>query len=117
MLVSQLVAQLNPSTLVITNDSHLHAGHSAMRAIGPSPYLDLSRELTSAGIVGGGSGETHFSVAIVSDAFRGQRTMQRHRAVYSALGEELKGGLHALVLQTKTPEEVAGGGGGAEPPR
>lgn len=33
--------------------------------------------------------------------------MQRHRAVYSALGDELKGGLHALVLQTKTPEEMA----------
>jgi BolA protein len=32
--------------------------------------------------------------------------MQRHRMIYAALSEELKNGLHALSLNTKTHEEV-----------
>lgn len=48
----------------------------------------------------------HNRVAIVSDAFEGKSLVQRHRMVYTALDEELKAGLHALALKTKTPKEA-----------
>ncbi len=32
--------------------------------------------------------------------------MQRHRTIYTALSEELKNGLHALSLNTKTEAEL-----------
>ncbi len=47
------------------------------------------------------------SVQVVSDAFAGKRLVQRHKMVYSILDHELKTGVHALALKTKTPEEAA----------
>ena len=46
------------------------------------------------------------SVQVVSDAFVGKRLVQRHKMVYSILDHELKTGVHALALKTKTPEEM-----------
>ena len=56
------------------------------------------------------SKETHFSLVVVSDAFKGKMQAARHRMVYKILEEELKreGGVHALQLKTLTVgEEVA----------
>ena len=53
------------------------------------------------------SGETHFKVRIVSDSFEGLKTIDRHRLVYVVLEEELLGPVHALSLETLTPEEDA----------
>lgn len=47
------------------------------------------------------------SVQVVSDAFSGKCLVQRHKMVYSILDHELKTGVHALALKTKTPEEAA----------
>jgi len=55
---------------------------------------------------GGGNGETHFSVEVISDVFEGQKTMQRHRMIYKALAQEFEAGLHALSLNTKTSKEI-----------
>ncbi|KZT70974.1 bola-like protein [Daedalea quercina L-15889] len=85
---TKLFSALQPSELAIVNDSWQHRHHAAMR------------------VQGGGSGETHFSIQVVSEQFRGKTTMQRHRLIYSMLSEELSQGLHALSLKTKTPEEV-----------
>ncbi|KAI0081233.1 bola-like protein [Panus rudis PR-1116 ss-1] len=79
---------LKPSQLDITNDSWQHRHHAPMRA------------------QGGTSGETHFSIFVVSEVFKGKNTMQRHRLIYGALSDELSQGLHALSLKTKTPEEI-----------
>ena len=49
--------------------------------------------------------ETHFKVVIVSDAFDGKRGVARHQSVYSLLGEQLNGPVHALALHTYTAEE------------
>ncbi|KAI0062906.1 bola-like protein [Artomyces pyxidatus] len=84
---AKLTAAFRPSSLEITNDSWQHRHHAAMR----------DQE--------GGSGETHFSVKVVSEAFAGKTTMQRHRMIYAALSEELQAGLHALSLNTKTEDE------------
>jgi acid stress-induced BolA-like protein IbaG/YrbA len=48
---------------------------------------------------------THFSGLIVSDAFAGKRTLQRHQLVYAALGELMGREIHALTMQTHTPAE------------
>ncbi|CAO3617830.1 unnamed protein product [Cunninghamella echinulata] len=50
--------------------------------------------------------ETHFKVTVVSDKFEGKTLMQRHRLIYSLLDDELKQGLHALTLKTKTQKEI-----------
>ncbi|GAA6034296.1 hypothetical protein JCM8097_003830 [Rhodosporidiobolus ruineniae] len=90
----KLTAALSPALLSITNDSHLHRHHAPMRA------------------VGGGNGETHFSVQVVSDKFDGLRLIQRHRLVNAALKEQFDAGLHALAItQAKTPSEYEAAGG------
>ncbi|KAH9986547.1 bola-like protein-domain-containing protein [Russula compacta] len=84
----KLTSLLHPSILTITNDSWQHRHHVAMRE------------------QGGGNGETHLSIQVVSEEFVGKTTMQRHRMIYAALSEELKNGLHALCLNTKTHAEI-----------
>lgn len=49
----------------------------------------------------------HFEALVISADFAGQRTLQRHRAVYAALGESVGREIHALALSTFTPEEWA----------
>ncbi|MGE0114793.1 MAG: BolA family protein [Steroidobacteraceae bacterium] len=48
---------------------------------------------------------THFSALIVSEAFAGKRTLQRHQLVYAALGARMGNEIHALSMQTHTPAE------------
>ncbi len=52
--------------------------------------------------------ESHFKVVIVSDKFQGERFLVRHRSIYSALLEEMTGGVHALALHTYTEKEWKG---------
>lgn len=49
--------------------------------------------------------ESHFKVTIVSPAFAHKSLVQRHRMVYAALGEEMRGAIHALTIASQTPEE------------
>lgn len=49
--------------------------------------------------------ETHFKVVIVSSQFEGQALVARHRLVYEALGEEMRAGVHALAITSKSPSE------------
>ena len=55
--------------------------------------------------------ETHFNLILVTPRFEGLSTLQRHRAVYDALGDELRSGLHALTMKTLTPSEWETAGG------
>jgi len=54
----------------------------------------------------GGGPETHFAVRVVSEAFTGQRQLQRHRTINNALSEEFAAGLHALEIRAQTPAEA-----------
>jgi acid stress-induced BolA-like protein IbaG/YrbA len=56
----------------------------------PCEYIDVE-----------GDGQ-HFSATIVSQAFEGKPTLQRHRIVYQALGERMKAEIHALSMKTMT---------------
>ncbi|BDA43403.1 probable BolA-like protein 1 at C-terminar half [Coccomyxa sp. Obi] len=84
----KLTEALKPEALTILDESAQHAGHAGSRMLA-SP-----------------SGETHFKVSIVSSAFEGLNTVKRHRQVYEILKEELAGPVHALSLDTKSPQEV-----------
>lgn len=74
---------LDPLSLLIEDDSHLHAGHAGAR---------------------GGGG--HFRVDIVATAFTGRNTLARHRLVYDTAGDLMRHRIHALVIRARTPEEV-----------
>ena len=50
-------------------------------------------------------GGDHFSATVVSAAFVGKGPVDRHRLVYAALGDAMRGPIHALALVTETPEE------------
>jgi stress-induced morphogen len=50
--------------------------------------------------------EDHWAAVVVSDAFRGKSPIQRHRMVFDALAEEMKGPIHALTLEALTPDQV-----------
>jgi acid stress-induced BolA-like protein IbaG/YrbA len=47
----------------------------------------------------------HFNAIIVSAAFVGKRSIQRHQLVYAALGDRMREEIHALSMKTLTPEE------------
>lgn len=51
--------------------------------------------------------ETHFKVVIVSERFDGVAPVGRHQLVYRALTEELREGVHALAITSRTPAEWA----------
>ena len=78
------LATLAPQMLSVTDDSGKHAGH-----VGAKP-----------------GGETHFSVAVVSDRFAGMSRVERYRLVHALLDAELRDGVHALSLALKTPQEA-----------
>jgi stress-induced morphogen len=72
-----------PEALEIVNDSHHHAGHVG------SP----------------GTGESHFTIKVVSGAFEGKSRIERHRMVNQVLTAELAGKIHALAVSALTPGE------------
>ncbi len=53
-------------------------------------------------VVGDGQ---HFQALIVSAEFTGRSRVQRHQLVYAALGDRMREEIHALSMQTLTPDE------------
>lgn len=51
-----------------------------------------------------GDDGTHFEAVIVSPAFIGKSMVQQHQLVYAALGDRMRAEIHALSMQTYTPE-------------
>ena len=83
-IAAALSAAFPPAEVEVVDDSHRHAGHA-----GAAP-----------------GGETHYSVRLVSPAFAGMNRVARSRAVHEALAAEFAGGMHALALTLRTPEEA-----------
>ena len=50
--------------------------------------------------------EDHWKATIVSAGFSGRTMLERHRLVMAALAEEMKGPIHALTLDVRSPEET-----------
>lgn len=80
----KLESEFQPQSLEIRNVSHRHAGHAS------SP----------------GTGESHFEVDLVSEAFRGLSRVARYRKIHTLLSEEMAGPVHALSLNVRSPDEV-----------
>lgn len=78
----RLTAAFEPERLEIEDESHQHAGHAGAR-----------------------DGRGHFNVTIVSPAFAGLSPLQRHRAVYGALGGLMETEIHALSIRALAPGE------------
>ena len=67
-------------------------------------YIERGLPCEHLELVGDGQ---HFQALIVSAEFRGMNRVQRHQRVYQALGERMREEVHALSMQTLTPEEWA----------
>ena len=76
---NKLNAGLQPVHLDVINESHMHN-------------------------VPAGS-ESHFKVIAVSEEFQEKNLVARHRRINAILVDELAGGVHALSLETLTPDE------------
>lgn len=81
---TRLRAALAPDHLVVTDDSEKHRGHAGHD----------------------GSGESHFTVEIVSDRFVGQNRVARQRLVNAALADLLRDKVHALAIKLRAPGEA-----------
>jgi BolA protein len=77
-----LRAALAPLAIEVRDDSHLHAGHS------------------------GAQEGRHFSVRVVSTAFKGLTRLARHRLVYHSLNSLMPRGIHALAVDARVPDEA-----------
>jgi len=62
---------------------------------------ESARHRGHAGALEGG----HFDAIVVSARFEGLGQVERHRAVYAALGDLRERRVHALALKTFTPDE------------
>ncbi|MCC6946319.1 MAG: BolA family transcriptional regulator [Bradyrhizobiaceae bacterium] len=46
----------------------------------------------------------HYAATVISESFRGKSRVQQHQMVYAALKGSMGDALHALALQTTTPD-------------
>ncbi|NNL94190.1 MAG: BolA family transcriptional regulator [Xanthomonadales bacterium] len=79
----RLESALEPESLMIEDQGHLHAGHEGAR-----------------------DGRGHFRVMIVADAFDGMSMVARHRAIYAALGGLMDSDIHALAIEAVASSEL-----------
>ncbi len=54
---------------------------------------------------------SHWNLILVSECFEGKNALARHREVHAALGNVLRGKIHALTMKLLTPEEWEAAGG------
>jgi acid stress-induced BolA-like protein IbaG/YrbA len=67
-------------------------------------YIEQGLECEQVRVAGDGH---HFEAVVVSAAFRGKSRVQQHQLVYRALGDRMREEVHALSMQTFTPEDWA----------
>jgi BolA protein len=83
-LIESLIEQnLQPEMMQLTNDSGKHKGHAG----------------------DDGSGQTHLSLMVVSDAFDGMSRVERQRLVNTTINPAFSQGLHAISMKLFTPSE------------
>ena len=79
--ITRQLAGLEAGLIEIDDESEMHRGHA------------------------GASGGGHYALTVVSEKFRGQKAMARHRMIYGMLSGMMKGEIHALSISAYTPEE------------
>ena len=81
-LLRQRLATLEPSSVAIEDESQRHAGHAGAKEGG------------------------HYKITIVAVAFAGHNTVRRHRMIHEAVGDLMRGRIHALSIRAFSPDEV-----------
>lgn len=79
--------KLKPTKLELVDNSDQHAGHAGSKGWEES-------------------GESHFQLDIVAEAFDGLPLVKRHQLIYLIIGPTMEK-IHALQINAKTPSEVA----------
>lgn len=82
-MIRRLENALSPTRLVLQNDSDQHRGHAGHD----------------------GTGESHFSLEIVSSEFEDLSRVQRQRLIYKALGDLIETQVHALQIKANAPND------------
>ena len=82
-VLRERLANLTPLRLELVDESAKHAGHEGAK-----------------------SGGRHYRLLIISTEFSGKSTLLRHRLIYDTLGELMRSKIHALSIQSLTPEEA-----------
>lgn len=77
-----LTAALSPESILVKDQSHLHAGHAGAK-----------------------DGRGHFDVTIVTEQFSGLNRLNRHKMVYAALGKLMESDIHAVRITALAPSE------------
>ncbi|MCB5362469.1 BolA family transcriptional regulator [Pusillimonas sp. CC-YST705] len=77
-LLRARLAALQPDTLEIIDESHMHAGHA-----------------------GAQTGASHFRVRISCAQFNGKLPLARHRLVYDLVQDLIPHPIHALAIDAK----------------
>jgi BolA protein len=78
-IARRLEESLQPETLDVIDESHLHKGHHGARP----------------------GGETHYRVRVTASAFQGKSRIEMHRMINALLADELAAGVHALAIEAK----------------
>ena len=81
-LRSRITSALGAAVVEVQDDSAKHRGHAGAR---------------------GGAG--HYTVVVVAERFAAMGRVDRHRAVYDAVGDMIPTQVHALAVRAFTPEE------------
>ena len=81
-LLRERLAVLEPQSLDIEDESHRHAGHAGARD------------------------GRQYKITIVAAAFAGHNTVKRHRLIHEAVGDLMRGRIHALSIGACSPDEV-----------
>ena len=84
IITEKLQKAFAPESLRVEDESQRHEGHAGHRP----------------------GGQTHFRLYIVSNVFRGKSRLERHQMINTALASELAGGVHALAIHARAPEET-----------
>ena len=72
----RIEASLQPTSLEIEDESHLHVGHAGAK-----------------------DGRGHFRIRISSSHFNGLGLLQQHRLIYEAVGDLMDSDIHALSIE------------------
>lgn len=77
-IIENKLKTLDPTTLIITNDSDLHTHHPG----------NTSKD-----------GESHFSIEIASTKLENLSKIEQHKIINNLLKDEFENGLHALSIK------------------
>ena len=78
LIKQKLENQFHPLHLEVVDQSHLHAAHFF-----EGPPI-----------------ETHFKIIMMAPSLKGMNPLKKHKAVYDALGDELKS-VHSITLDLR----------------